>query len=118
MTMWKRWIQGGVLCGLLLTGVVGCSMVWSPPVAQIAPNDHAALVAWYDKEAAQLRQKAKDMEIMQQRYIKDPHLGHTGEQRVNPKFDMVQHCNNLIGIYTKAAEEADELARGHRSMVK
>ena len=118
MTMWKRWIQGGVLYGLLLTGVVGCSMVWSPPVAQIAPNDHAALVAWYDKEAAQLRQKAKDMEIMQQRYIKDPHLGHAGEQRVNPKFDMVQHCNNLIGIYTKAAEEADELARGHRSMVK
>jgi len=117
MTMGKQWIQRGVLCGLLFGGVVGCSMVVSAPVGQIAPTDHASLAAWYDKEAAQLRQKAKDMEIMQQRYIKDPHLGHIGE-RVNPKFDMVQHCNNLIGTYTKAAEEADELARGHRSMVK
>jgi hypothetical protein len=42
MTMWKRWIYGGVLCGLLLGGVVGCSMVASPPVSQIAPTDHAA----------------------------------------------------------------------------
>ena len=113
----KRWIQRGVLCGLLLTGLVGCSMVASPPVSQIASTDHAALAAWYDKEAAQLRQKAKDMERMQQRYIDEPHLYHM-EGRNAPKFDMVQHCNNLIGIYTKAAEEADELARGHRSMVK
>ena len=117
MTISKRWIQRGVLCGLLMTGVVGCSMVAHSPVAQIAPTDHAALVAWYDNEAAQLRQKAKDMELMAQRYVKDPHLGHIGGQ-VNPKFDMVQHCNSLIGIYSKAAEEADELARGHRSMVK
>ena len=116
MTISKRWIQHSVLCGLLLGGVVGCSMVASPP-SQIAPTDHAALVAWYDKEAAQLRQKAKDMEIMQRRYAENPHLIHT-EGGVKPKFDMVQHCNNLIGIYTKAAEEADELARGHRSMVK
>jgi hypothetical protein len=117
MTIWKRWIQRSVLCGLLLGGVVGCSMVGSPPVSQIAPTDHAAFVAWYDKEAAQFRQKAKDMERMQQRYIDEPHLYHM-EGRTAPKFDMVQHCNNLIGIYTKAAEEADELSRGHRSMLK
>ena len=117
MTMWKRWIQGGVLCGLLLGGVVGCSMVGHPPVAQIASTDHAALAAWYDNEAAQLRQKAKDMELMQQRYVKDPHLSHI-EGQSTPKFNMVQHCNNLIGIYTKAAEEADDLSRGHRSIVK
>ena len=117
MTISKRWMQRSVLCGLLMTGAVGCSMVGSPPVDQIAPTDHAALAAWYDKEAAQLRQKAKDMERMQQRYIDEPHLYHM-EGRNAPKFDMVQHCNNLIGIYTKAAEEADELARGHRSMVK
>jgi hypothetical protein len=40
------------------------------------------------------------------------------EGRTAPKFDVVQHCNNLIGNYTKAAEEADELSRGHRSMLK
>ena len=54
---------------------------------------------------------------MQQRYIDEPHLYHM-EGRTAPKFDMVQHCNNLIGIYTKAAEEADELSQGHRSMLK
>ncbi len=68
MTMGKRWIQRSVLCGLLLGGVVGCAMVASPPVGQIAATDHAAFVAWYDNEAAQLRQKAKDMEMMAQRY--------------------------------------------------
>ena len=117
MTIWKRWIQRSVLCGLLLGGVAGCSMVGHPSVGQIATNDHAALAAWYDNEAAEFRVKAKDMEIMQQRYIKDPHLSHI-EGQTTPKFNMVQHCNALIGIYTKAAEEADELSRGHRSMLK
>ena len=117
MTISKLWIQRGVLCGLLMMGVVGCSTPGNPPVGMIAQKDHGALAACYDKESAQLRQKAKDMERMQQRYIDEPHLYHM-EGRTAPKFDMVQHCNNLIGIYTKAAEEADELARGHRSMVK
>ena len=116
MTIWKRWIQHSVLCGLVLGGLVAFATIASaegmPPV-----TDHAALAAWYDNEAAQLRQKAKDMGRMQQRYIDEPHLYHM-EGRTAPKFDMVQHCNNLIGIYTKAAEEADDLSRGHRSMVK
>ena len=117
MTMWKRWIQGGVLCGLLLGGVVGCSMVGHPPVSQIAPTDHAALAAWYDNEAAQLRQKAKDMELMAQRYQERPALkaiegGHAA------KTDAQQHCNNLVSLYTKSAEEADGLAQMHRGLVK
>ena len=117
MTSLKRWIQYSVLCGLLLGGVVGCSMVTHPPVSQIAPSDHAALAAWYDKESAQLRQKAKDMELMAQRYLKYPALIPI-EGRHAPKIDVQQHCNNLVSLYTKSAEEADELARGHRSMVK
>ena len=117
MTMWKRWVQGGVLCGLLLTGVVGCSMIAHPTVGQIAPNDHGALVAWYDKEATQLRQKAKDMEMMAKRYAENPHLAHI-EGKSSPKSNMVEHCSNLVGLYTKAAEEADDLSRGHRSMMK
>ena len=117
MTIWKRWIQRSVLCGVLLGGVAGCSMVGHPSVGQIATNDHAALAAWYDNEAAQLRQKAKDMELMQQKYIDDPHLSHF-QGRSSAKFNMVQHCNNLIGIYTKAAEEADDLSRGHRGASK
>ena len=113
----KRWIQRGVLCGLLLTGLVGCSMVASPPVSQIASTDHAALAAWYDKEAAQLRQKAKDMELMAQRYRERPALVAI-EGKHAAKTDVQQHCSNLISLYTKSAEEADEFTQMHRGMVK
>jgi len=117
MTIWKRWIQHGVLCGVLLGGLAGCSMVGNPPVGQIAQNDHAALAAWYEKEAANLRQKSKDMEEMAQKYQKDPQLAHI-EGKFPPKADFVQHCNALSGMYSKAADEADGLARKHRSMSK
>ena len=113
----KQWIQRGVLCRLLLTGLVGCSIVASPPVSQIALTDHAALTAWYDKEAAQLRQKAKDMELMAQRYREHPALVAI-EGRHAPKTDVQLHCNNLVSLYTKSAEEADGLAQMHRGMVK
>jgi hypothetical protein len=92
-------------------------MVASSPVGQIAPTDHAALVAWYDNEAAQLRQKAKDMEMMTQRYLKDPQLARI-EGGLSPKADFIQHCSALGGLYTKGAEEADALSRQHRSMMK
>ena len=112
-----RWMQRVVLCGLLLTGLVGCSMIANPPVGQISQNDHAALATWYDKEAAQLRQKAKDMELMAQRYRDHPALV-ASEGKHAPKIDVQQHCNNLVSLYTKSAEEADGLAQMHRAMVK
>jgi hypothetical protein len=74
-------------------------------------------VAWYDNEAAQLRQKAKDMGEMVKRYQEYPQLARI-EGGLPPKADFIQHCNALIGMYTKAAEEAEGLARGHRGMVK
>jgi hypothetical protein len=117
MTRGKQWIQRSVLCSLLLGWAVGCSMVGHPPVSQIAPTDDAALVAWYDNEAAQLRQKAKDMEMMAKRYQEYPQLAHI-EGKLPPKGDYVQHCNALVGLYTKGAEEADALSRQHRSMMK
>lgn len=107
----------GVVAAFMMMGIVACSTVASPPVSQIAPTDHAALTAWYDKEAAQLRQKAKDMELMAQRYRERPALvGIEGKHA--PKTDVQQHCNNLVSLYTKSAEEADGLAQMHRGMVK
>ena len=118
MTIWKRWIQRSVLCGLLLGGLVGCAAMAHPPIGQIAQNDHAALAAWYDKEAAHLRGHAKDMTVMAEEYRKNPSLSHGTMGGIAHKTDQAVHCDVLAGIYTKAAEEADELARGHRSMVK
>jgi hypothetical protein len=117
MTMWKRWIQHGVLCGLLLGGVVGCSMVSSPPVSQIAQNDHAALATWYDNEAAQLRQKAKSMEEMKVAYRNNPGYDHSA-MGGSHKQGFEQHCNTLAALYLQGAGEADQLAQEHRSMMK
>lgn len=117
MTISKRWIQRSVLCGLLLGGVVGCSMVTSPPVGQIAQNDHAALAAWYDKEAANLRERAKSMAEMEVVYRKSPGYAQ-GMMGTGKTISIRQHCQALVGMYTKAAEEADELAKGHRGMMK
>jgi hypothetical protein len=118
MTMWKRWIQRSVLCGLVLGGLVAFATIASaegmPPI-----SDHAAMAAWYDKEATQLRQKAKDMKMMGEEYRKNPNLIHskTGEGMTH-KMDPVQHCDSLVTYYGKAAEGAEALAAGHRGMLK
>lgn len=116
MTMWKRWIQRSVLCGLLLGGLGSSAVIANPASGEIAQNDHAALTAAYEKDAADLRQKAKDMMVNLEDYKKNP--GYSQREAVNPKVNFVQHCKTLISLYTKAAEEADLLAKGHRSMVK
>jgi len=117
MTMWKRWIQGGVLCGLLLGGLSGYAMAAGPPVDQIGKNDHAAIAAWYDTEAANLREKIQDMTEMREVYRKNPMYAHSA-MGASHKTDAVQHCDTLIGMYTKAAVEAADMAQGHRDMLK
>jgi hypothetical protein len=107
----------GVVAAFMMMGIVACSMVSGSSISQIAPTDHAALVAWYDNEAVQLRQKAKDMEDMKARYLKYPALIPI-EGKHAPKTDVQQHCSNLVSLYTKSAEAADELAQMHRGMVK
>ena len=34
------------------------------------------------------------------------------------KVDMPQHCETLAVLYTKSAEQADQMAQGHRDLVK
>ena len=117
MTTSKQWIQRGVLCGLLLGGVVGCSTLGSPPVDQVSKGDHAGLAAWYDKEASELRQKAKDMADMEAYYGKNPAFVQ-GMSGAGGKTNIPQHCDALISMYNKGAEEADQLAKMHRDMMK
>ena len=117
MTISKRWIQRSVLCGLLLGGLGGYAMAASPPVDQIGQNDHAGVAAWYDTEAANLRQKVKDQTAMREMYRKNPAYAHSA-MGGSHKTDAVQHCDALVDMYTKASEEADQLAQEHRSMLK
>ena len=117
MTMWKRWIQRSVLCGLLLGGLSGYAMAAAPPLDQIAKNDHAAIADWYDTEVADLRQKVKDMTAMKEMYRKNPAYAHSA-MGGSHKTDALQHCDTLNGFYNKAIEEAEQLAQGHRDMLK
>ena len=114
MTTWKGWIQGGVLCGLVLGGLDACSMVQHPAASQIAIDDHAGQAVWHENEAARLRQKAKDELAMADAYRKNPGLVTPGS---GPKFNMIEHCVSLAAQYNSAAEVADALAKSHRAML-
>jgi len=114
--IWKRWIQQGVLCVLVLGGLGACSMLENPSVGQISSSDHAALAAYYEKEAASLRENAKGEMVMAETYRKNP--GDSTRGVVSKKVDMITHCEALAGMYTKAAEEADQLAQVHRDFLK
>ena len=117
MTIWKRWIQGGVLCGLLLGGLVAFATTASAADRMPAITDHAGLATWYEKEVTTNRQKAKDMEAMKAAYASNPGFVQ-GMAGVGGKTDIPRHCDQLISSYTKVAEEADELAKVHSSMKK
>jgi hypothetical protein len=117
MMIWKRWIQRGVLCGFLLGGLGGYAMAAGPPADAVAKNDHAAIAAWYDTERADLMQKVGDMEAMRELYRKNPAYAHSA-MGGSHKTDAVQHCDTIIGFYTKAAKEAADMAQGHRDMMK
>lgn len=116
MTIQRQWMRRSILWGVVLGGLVACAVMASPPEGLIAKNDHAALATWYDKEAAHLRQHAKDMTAMAEEYRKNP--GSRAQSTLSPKADLLQHCESLVGMYTKAAEEAEALAQGHRDMLK
>jgi len=111
----NRYILSGIVA-VLIMGLVACAVIGTPPRDLVAKNDHAALEAWYVKEAAHLRQRAKDMIVMAEEYQKNP--GPSTRGVVPPKIDMVQHCHTLAAIYTKAAEEAEVMARAHREAMK
>jgi len=105
-------LMRGIVAVLVMTGVVACATVASPPQDLVAKNDHTALEAWYLKETTHLRQRAKDMIVMAEEYQKNP--GPSTRGVISPKIDMVQHCQTLAAIYTKAAEQAEVMARAHR----
>ena len=117
MTTWKEWIQRGVLCSLLLGGLVAFATPASAADPMPAISDHAGMAAYYEKEAATNREKAKEMAAMKAEYAKNPAFVQS-MAGVGGKTDISRHCENLISSYTKAAEGADQMAKVHRAMVK
>jgi hypothetical protein len=125
MVIWERWIRLGVLFGLLLAGLVGCSTIARPPddcplipsprAGLIAKGDHYALEDWYKKEAALLRQHAKDLEVTLEEYRKNPSIARDANGKWH-KLALESQFAGMIKVYGSAAEEADRLARWHNYM--
>jgi hypothetical protein len=92
---------------LFMGAVIACSTV--PPRELFERNNHGALATWYQDEALRLRGKAGEMREMVQLYANPSY-------RLGPKeskTELIAHCQLFIDSYTKAAEEADALAKLH-----
>jgi hypothetical protein len=93
---------------LFVVAVTACSM--TPPHELIERNDHSGLAAWYEQEAVRLRGKAEEMRQMAELYAKPSYRPAPKES----KSDLIFHCRSFMDYYTKAAEEAETLAKLHR----
>ena len=92
------------VCILAITLLAGCAS--RSPKTLVQHNDHAGLKVWYQVEAATLRGKAEEMRHMAAEY-------RTQQTTLHAASKLVQHCENLVAQYTKAAEDADALAKIH-----
>jgi hypothetical protein len=70
---------------------------------------------WYVKEAAHLRKRTKDTIAIAEEYQKIH--GPSTPGIVSAKIVLVQHCQALESMYSKAADEAETMARAHRDLI-
>jgi len=98
-------------------GLSACSFVATPQDELVAKHDHVALAAWYEKEAARLHEKAKEMDLMVEEYRKDPERGRSLMSHGSSKADFVQECKILAAAYRNAARQAEALAKSHRELI-
>lgn len=106
-----------ILILLVALGLSACSFVATPPDELLVRNDHAALAAWYENEAARLHEKAKEMDLMVEEYRKDPERGQSKMSHGSSKADFVQECKILAAAYRNAARQAETLAKSHRELI-
>ncbi|CAA9889826.1 conserved exported hypothetical protein [Candidatus Methylobacter favarea] len=72
--------------------------------------DHEALAKHYEDVAQEMRLKAEEHKKLLKQYEREPWL--MGRQST----DFGVHCQRLIDVYEKAAEENLEMAKMHRQM--
>ncbi len=93
---------------LFIMMLMACST--SPPHELIEHKDHSGLATWYEQEALRLRGKAEEMRQMGDRYAAYDYPLSPKES----KGELLRHCRDFMQYYTKAAEEAEALAKLHR----
>lgn len=96
-----------------VVSVLACATT-VPPRELIERNDHGGLATWYEQEAARLRANAEEMRLMAEEYAKPSYQVSPKESRA----ELISHCQLFIESYTKAAEQAQAMARLHRKQDK
>lgn len=109
----KTWCYLGSLGILFATVVMACATT-VPPRELIERNDHGGLATWYEQESLRLRAKAEEMRLMADEYDKPSYQVSPKESRA----ELITHCQLFIESYTKAAEQAEAMARLHREQDK
>ncbi|MBY0275289.1 hypothetical protein K2Z84_08110 [Candidatus Binatia bacterium] len=105
--MWRRFSTFMVVL-LLTTSGAAAGQDQLP-----AASDHAALAAMYTSEAATLRGKAAEHELMLQRY---ENASIPAKGAPFPKAALVQHCRKLVATYRQAASDAQTMAQLEREL--
>ncbi len=111
----SRRIAGAML---LAIGLVGCANPPSGPSPELAqqietaktPEDHLALAAHYEREAAAARSIAASHEKLSRGYQANPYQKGGASIRA--------HCLSLVKTYQSAAVQYDAMAQEHRQMAQ
>jgi hypothetical protein len=104
--------SGRWLSVALLATTISCAS--GPPQDLILRDDHAGLAGWYEREAANLRNKAEEMRRMEEEYAKPDYL----PSPKRSKEELIVHFQLFIKLYTETAREAETLAKLHRDLHK
>ncbi len=88
-----------------------CSDLDGKIAAAKTAADHDAIAACYDDMAKEAQAKADEHKKMGAAYRKEqgPAAG---------KFNLPQHCDSFVKIYTNEAKTYEEMAKAHRQMAK
>ena len=90
----------------LAIGIQGCA---GPVTQHLIARSEVGLAKYYEQQAQELRQLAKDWDFMAEHYEKHPELAPKGEGARH-----VVHCRAIADSYRKAADEAEALGIAHR----
>ena len=103
-----RWVLAFMVLGLL---VATQSFAETSEQKMISKSDHEGLAKYYDQQARDLREKAKQWEFTAEFYEKHP-----DPEAKNDSVQHAAHSRTIAQEYRKAADEAVALAREHRSI--
>lgn len=80
-----------------------------PCTQHLIARSEVGLAKYYEQQAQELRQLAKDWDFMAEFYAKHPELAPKGEAARH-----VAHCRAIADSYRKAGDEAEALGIAHR----